>query len=614
MKKARQRQRIIILCFLSATVFAPIVFLSNGATFLASFRTSGFAHDISSLKYRADSLELHTIEEADESLEEPNLIVYQEKDLKSIARSARFQEIITIERQKINICRLLRHHHQGQLERILWVLVFITWILAMVDVLLVVFVYTVHFGYQRSSRGRNARHASQKGTDRKIKEIQDKVIQAKVYLSLSPPGSNPHLVKQLRQRIKELERYSESTKDKDLPKSALRKMKVMEFALFKANRIYQNCVDISRKLRAMTYTAEEQVRAHKDEASYLVRLAARSTPKGYHCLSLRLTAEYFAMSPDERQFPNQHRLHDPDLHHYAVFSNNILACAVVVNSTVSSARDKGKIVFHVVTNALNFPAISMWFLLYPPGKATIYVESIDKFEGLTANYNWILTKQNSSDPRYTSDLNHLRFYLPDVFPKLKKIVLLDHDVVVRRDLAGLWSLDLKGKVNAAVETCHDENDPSFRRMDMLINFSDPYVARKFDAGACTWAFGMNLFDLKEWRRRALTAVYHKYLRMGSKRRVWKSGSLPLGWATFYNRTIGIDRRWHRLGLGYESEGMDDDDNEKEDDDDGIEEAAVLHYDGVMKPWLDIGISKYRRYWTAFLNYDNPHFQQCNIHE
>lgn len=175
-------------------------------------------------------------------------------------------------------------------------------------------------------------------------------------------------------------------------------------------------------------------------------------------------------------------------------------------------QDPEKIVFHVVTDSLNQAAISMWFLLNPPGKATIQIQSIEKFEGLAAKYNSTLKKQNSRDARYTSALNHLRFYLPDVFPQLNKIVLLDHDVVVQRDLSRLWSINMKGKVNAAVETCQ-EGEPSFRHMDRFINFSDPMVAGRFDAKTCTWAFGMNLFDLHEWRRRNLTAVYHKYLKM-----------------------------------------------------------------------------------------------------
>ena len=157
----------------------------------------------------------------------------------------------------------------------------------------------------------------------------------------------------------------------------------------------------------------------------------------------------------------------------------------------------------------------MWFLLNPPGKATIQIQSLVDFKGLSANYNSTLKQLNSHDSRYTSALNHLRFYLPDVFPQLNKIVLFDHDVVVQKDLAGLWSLNMKGKVIGAVDTCR-EGEPSFRRMDKFINFSDPFMIKRFDAKACTWAFGMNLFDLQEWRRHKLTALYNKYLQLVCK--------------------------------------------------------------------------------------------------
>lgn len=90
---------------------------------------------------------------------------------------------------------------------------------------------------------------------------------------------------------------------------------------------------------------------------------------------------------------------------------------------------------------------------------------------------------------------------------------------------------------------------------------------------------------------------------GEKRRLWKAGSLPLGWITFYKRTVALDSRWHLLGLGYES-GVGRSD---------IEKVAVIHYDGVLKPWLEIGVGKYKHYWSKHLNYDNPSLQQCNIH-
>lgn len=53
--------------------------------------------------------------------------------------------------------------------------------------------------------------------DEKLKEMKDQVLRAKAYLSFAPANSNVHLVKELKLRIKELERaIGEATKDSDL--------------------------------------------------------------------------------------------------------------------------------------------------------------------------------------------------------------------------------------------------------------------------------------------------------------------------------------------------------------------------------------------------------------
>ncbi|XP_042515972.1 probable galacturonosyltransferase 6 isoform X2 [Macadamia integrifolia] len=447
----------------------------------------------------------------------------------------------------------------------------------------------------------------QRVTDKKIREVKDQVIRAEAYLNYAPPNIDPHLVKELKLRIREVERtVGEATKDSELSRRALQKMRSMETSLSKANHICTDCKAMSTKLRAMTNNREEQARRHRDQATYLVHLAARTTPKGLHCLSMQLTADYFSLDNKERKLSNRNeKFHDQDLYHYVVFTDNVLACAVVVNSTVASSMEPEKNYFHVVTDSLNLPAITMWFLLNPPGKASIEIQSMENFEWMSSKYNSALEKQyfQSQDPRYASALNLLRFYLPEIFPNLNKIVLLDHDVVVQRDLRGLWRVDMKGKVNAAVETCR-EGSPSLRWMKQVINFSDPFISKRFDATVCTWAFGMNVFNLQEWRRQDLTTVYHEYLQLGNSKQLWKMGSLPLGLVTFYNRTIAIDPRWHILGLGH---GLGVRRSE-------IERATVIHYDGNMKPWLDIAIEEYKGYWNKYLNYDHPYLQNCNIHE
>ncbi|CAK9179286.1 unnamed protein product [Ilex paraguariensis] len=281
-------------------------------------------------------------------------------------------------------------------------------------------------------------------------------------------------------------------------------MRAVEASLLKASRIYPDCFPMAKKLWAMTYKAEEQP-ARVDLTLKKFSLAtiygqiegkmfwgvcqllghyARldwallyNCPRS--CIYAFMASQFLILRTPKKRVPFLQLLRS------ALMSKlkwrrlrrqtDILEFQEKVALFFSGISESERIVFHIVTDSLNLPTISMWLLLNNPDEATIQIQSIDTFEWLSAKYEVTLQKQTSSDPRYISALNHLRFYLPDVFPLLNKIVLLGHEVIVLSDLSILWSFDMKSKVNAAVETCQ-EGEPSFRRMDLFINFSDPMVA------------------------------------------------------------------------------------------------------------------------------------------
>ncbi|XP_004495139.1 probable galacturonosyltransferase 6 isoform X2 [Cicer arietinum] len=600
MKLIRLRQRTFILSLLSLSVIAPLIFLGRRE----------FLEDLYRVTYQTDTLKLNSVEQIREGageLEEPNQVVYKQKDVVSTINYSSIKnndsEESRIAALEINVSGVNHDERQDQDAQ-------------KEDLSSIHEDTNVHAVPHKTSKenikvtnrpsGRIAdghhilNSPSNEGKSQKVEEIKDQILMAKVYLKFAPPSSNSRL-KRLELQMKEMERAVEgATRDLDLSRSVLQKMRHMEASLSSVGRAFSDCSMVA-KLQAVKHKTEEQVRFQRRQATYLVQLAVRTAPKGFHCLSMRLTAEYFALRPEERKLPNENMIHHPELYHYAVFSDNVLACAVVVNSTVSTAKEPEKLVFHIVTNSLYLPAISMWFLINSPGKATVHIQNIDNFEWLS-KYN-PFGKINNGDPGYTSELNYLLFYLPDIFPALNKIVIFDHDVVVQQDLSGLWNANMKENVIGAVGTCQEGKTP-FHRIDTFINFSDPLIGESFDVNTCTWAFGMNLFDLQQWRRHNLTAAYHKYLQMGSKKPLWNWNfrRLPLGWLTFYNKTELLDRRWHILGLGHNS-GVDR--NE-------IEQAAVIHFDGIRKPWLDIAMGRYKSYWTKFLDFDHPFLQQCNL--
>ncbi|GAB4844408.1 Polygalacturonate 4-alpha-galacturonosyltransferase [Ancistrocladus abbreviatus] len=470
------------------------------------------------------------------------------------------------------------------------------------------------------------RENENENSDSTVRLMRDQIIMARVYLSIAKMKNRLDLFQELQHGLKDSQRaLGEATTDADLQHGAPLKIRAMGQILSKAREQLYDCKLVTGKLRAMLQSAEEQVRSLKKQSTFLNQLAAKTIPNGLHCLAMRLTIDYYLLPPEKRKFPRSENLENPNLYHYALFSDNVLAASVVVDSTIMNAKEPEKHVFHLVTDKLNFGAVNMWFLLNPPGKATIHVENVDEFKWLNSSYCPVLRQLESAamkeyyfkadhpttisagaanlkyrNPKYLSMLNHLRFYLPQVYPKLDKILFLDDDIVVQKDLTGLWSVNLHGKVNGAVETCGE----SFHRFDKYLNFSNPHIARNFDPNACGWAYGMNIFDLMEWKKKDITGIYHKWQNMNEDRTLWKLGTLPPGLITFYGLTHPLQKSWHVLGLGYNPSVVKSD----------IENAAVIHYNGNNKPWLEIAMTKYRSYWTKYIKYDHPYLRSCNLTE
>ncbi|XP_026665747.2 probable galacturonosyltransferase 3 [Phoenix dactylifera] len=462
------------------------------------------------------------------------------------------------------------------------------------------------------------------GRDSTLRLIKDQIIMAKVYASIARSMKNVDLFGYLMNQIKGIQNaIKEANSDAELQKGALEYVEAMARVLSFAKEQLYDCSLVTRKLRAMAQSSEETVIAQLKKSQFLMRFTTKTIPKPLHCLPLQLTTDYFLQDHTRKELADKAKLEDPSLYHYAIFSDNVLATAVVVNSTILHVKEPEKHIFHIVTDRMNFPAMKMWFIAHPPLDATIHVENFDEFKWLNSSYCPVLRQIKSENlkqyyfiadhpstlsagdenlkyknPKYLSMLNHIRFYMPEIFPKLDKILFLDDDVIVQKDLTPLWSIDMKGMVNGAVETCKG----SFHQFDGYLNFSDPMISDNFDPKGCGWAFGMNIFDLKEWKKRNITGIYHYWQNLNKDRNLWKLGTLPAGLVSFYGLTYTLDRSWHVLGLGYNPQISPSE----------IEKAAVIHYNGNYKPWLDLAIAKYKHYWTKYVNFNNPYLRACNF--
>lgn len=86
--------------------------------------------------------------------------------------------------------------------------------------------------------------------------------------------------------------------------------------------------------------------------------------------------------------------------------------------------------------------------------------------------------------------------------------------------------------------------------------------------------------------------------------MWKLGTLPPALVAFKGHVQAINPSWHLLGLGYQNKT----------DIESVRKAAVIHYNGQLKPWLQIGFEHLRPFWTKYINYSNDFIRNCHILE
>lgn len=97
--------------------------------------------------------------------------------------------------------------------------------------------------------------------------------------------------------------------------------------------------------------------------------------------------------------------------------------------------------------------------------------------------------------------------------------------------------------------------------------------------------------LQEW---SLITCFFFVQNLKSDLSLWQLGTLPPGLIAFHGYVHIIDPFWHMLGLGYQENTSIAD----------VQNAAVIHFNGRAKPWLDIAFPQLRALWTKYVNFSD----------
>lgn len=162
-----------------------------------------------------------------------------------------------------------------------------------------------------------------------------------------------------------------------------------------------------------------------------------------------------------------------------------------------------------------------------------------------------------------------------ILPDLARVLYLDTDIICRADLSPLWSLDLDGKLVAAVAN-QDVEAPEILRRQGLLGDGEPY----FNAGVLllnlaemrTEGIDARLAELAERHGRFMQFADQDLLNVACRGRIaWAPLRFNVQSGYFYKTGLAddLERFWPGVRREFEA---------------ALADPAILHFTGREKPW------------------------------
>ncbi len=228
----------------------------------------------------------------------------------------------------------------------------------------------------------------------------------------------------------------------------------------------------------------------------------------------------------------------------------------------------------------------------PKNSQSLLIEMCNKYNQIILFYD--VDENKLSSVHFThpdlSIATYYRLLLPSLLDKtIDRILYLDCDVIVLKDISELFKVNLDGFGVAAVkDSCPYSN---FHRMLIGLGLDCKYFCA-----------GVLLINMKYWREHNSSEVMFDFIDKHSKELIFEDQDVLNN--AFRNHWFQLSNKYGKSPLAV---AIMDDNQKSFDYTDYLFDASIIHYATHIKPWLDIRIPNDQYYWkyVELSGFPNP---------
>ncbi|PAD87939.1 hypothetical protein CHH55_10190 [Niallia circulans] len=185
---------------------------------------------------------------------------------------------------------------------------------------------------------------------------------------------------------------------------------------------------------------------------------------------------------------------------------------------------------------------------------------------------------------HISEATYYRIMIPELFPEnIKKVIYLDSDVLVRKDIMELWDTEIGDSVIGAIKL-NEYN--GYDKIDI------PKDAPYFNAGVL-------VINLDKWREEQITRKAFEYIKRHPEKLIAHDQSI-LNYL-LYDKWHQVDYKWNVrtqiFSLDYLNAGFDNFESFEE----VKEDPSIVHFTTASKPWHYLNNHPFKKEYFYYLD-------------